>query len=162
MSFGTQANTRTEYITFDVVDLYYPYNAILGRGFTTKFNAALHMAYLCMKIPALHGIITVRGSQKEARNIEKAIYRAQRNINAVESADKELEPPDMPRGKTDMADQEETKLIPLEKELPDRKVTISSELSKAEEQVLMETLVRNKDIFAWSASNLQGVSRDII
>jgi hypothetical protein len=59
VSFGTQANARTEYITFDGVDLYYPYNAILGRGFTTKFNAALHMAYLCKKIPALHGIITV-------------------------------------------------------------------------------------------------------
>ena len=68
----------------------------------------------------------------------------------------------MPRGKTNMADQEETKLIPLEKELPDRKVTISSELSKAEEEELMETLVKNKDIFAWSASDLQGVSRDII
>ena len=26
----------------------------------------------------------------------------------------------------------------------------------------METLVKNKDIFAWSASDLQGVSRDII
>ena len=60
----------------------------------------------------------------------------------------------MPRGKTDMAGQEQTKLIPLEKELPDRKVTISSELSKAEEQELMETLVKNKDIFAWSASDL--------
>jgi len=162
VSFGNQANARTEYITFDVVDLYYPYNAILGRGFTTRFNAALHMAYLCMKIPALHGIITVRGSQKEARNIEKAIYRAQRNINAVESADKELEPPDMPRGKTDMASQEETKVTPLQKELPDRKVTISSELSKAEEEELMQTLVKNRDIFAWSASDLQGVSRDII
>jgi len=147
VSFGTQANARTEYITFDVVDLYYPYNAILGRGFTTKFNIALHMAYLCMKILALHGIITVRGSQKEARNIEKAIYRAQRNINAVESSDKELEPLDMPRGKIDMAGQEETKVTPLEKELPDRKVTISSELSKAEEEELMETLVKNKDIF---------------
>jgi hypothetical protein len=144
VSFGTQANARTEYITFDVVDLYYPYNAILGRGFTTKFNVALHMAYLCMKIPALHGIITVQGSQKEARNIEKAIYRAQRNINVVESADKELEPPDMPKGKIDMADQEETKLIPIEKELPDRKVTISSQLSKAEEQELMETLVKKQ------------------
>jgi hypothetical protein len=59
VSFGTQANARTKYITFDVVDLYYPYNVILGRGFITKFNAALHMAYLCMKIPALHSIITV-------------------------------------------------------------------------------------------------------
>ena len=53
-----------------------------------------------------------------------------------------------------MAGQEQTKLIPLEKDLPDRKVTISSELSKAEEEELMETLVKNKDIFAWSASDL--------
>ena len=102
------------------------------------------MAYLCMKIPALHGIITVRGSQKEARNIEKAIYIAQRNINTVDSAHKELEPPDMPRGKIDMAGQEETKVTPLEKQLPDRKVTISSELSKAEEEELMETLVKKQ------------------
>ena len=43
-----------------------------------------------------------------------------------------------------MAGQEETKVTPLEKELPDRKVTISSELSKAEEEELMETLVKTK------------------
>ena len=61
-----------------------------------------------------------------------------------------------------MTGQEETKVTPLEKELLDRKVTISSELSKVEEEELMETLVKNKDIFAWSASDLQGVSRDII
>ena len=60
----------------------------------------------------------------------------------------------MPREKTDMAGQEETKVTPLEKELPDRKVTISSELSKAEEEELMETLVKNKDISAWSAFDL--------
>ena len=28
VSFGGQENARTEYVTFDVVDLYYPYNAI--------------------------------------------------------------------------------------------------------------------------------------
>jgi hypothetical protein len=54
----------------------------------------------------------------------------------------------MPKGETDMAGQEETKLVPLEKELPDRKVTISSKLCKAEEEELMATLVKNKDIFA--------------
>jgi len=59
-------------MTFDVVDRYYPYNAIFGRGFANKFNAAIHMGYLCMKIPALHEIITVHGSQKEAKNIERA------------------------------------------------------------------------------------------
>jgi hypothetical protein len=30
VSFGTSENARTEYVTFDVVDLHYPYNAIFG------------------------------------------------------------------------------------------------------------------------------------
>jgi hypothetical protein len=29
-----------------------------------------------MKIPALHGVITVHGSQKKARKIERAIYKS--------------------------------------------------------------------------------------
>ena len=53
VSFGTAENPRTEYITFDVVDLHYPYNAIFGRWFLNRFNAAAHMGYLCMKILAL-------------------------------------------------------------------------------------------------------------
>jgi hypothetical protein len=76
VSFGGQENVRTEYVTFDVVDHYYPYNAIFGRGFANKFNIAIHMGYLCMKMPALHGIIMIHGSQKEARNIEKVIYKS--------------------------------------------------------------------------------------
>jgi hypothetical protein len=73
-------------VTFDVVDLYYPYNAIFGRGFANKFNIAIHMGYLCMKMSALHGTIIVHGSQKEARNIERAIYKSQGNINSIEAA----------------------------------------------------------------------------
>ena len=61
VSFRGQENTRIEYVTFDVVDLYYPYNAIFGRGFANKFNATFHMCYLCMKMPALHRIIIVHG-----------------------------------------------------------------------------------------------------
>jgi hypothetical protein len=76
VSFEGQENARTEYVTFDIVDLYYPYNAIFGRGFAKKFNTTVHMGYLCMKMPALHDIITAYGSQKEARNIERAIYKS--------------------------------------------------------------------------------------
>jgi hypothetical protein len=65
VSFGGQENARIEYVTFDVVDLYYPYNAIFGRGFANKFNTTIHMGYLCMKMLALHSTITVHGSQKE-------------------------------------------------------------------------------------------------
>ena len=84
-----------------------------------------------MKMPALHGIIIVHGSQKEARNIERAIYKSQRNINSVEAArSNSPEPPDMPKGKTDLKDQEETKSVPLEDIVLDRKITIGAYLSK--------------------------------
>jgi len=76
VSFEGQENARTKYVTFDVVDLYYPYNAIFERGFANKFNTTIHMGYLCMKMSALHGTITVHDSQKEERNIERAIYKS--------------------------------------------------------------------------------------
>jgi hypothetical protein len=70
VSFGTPQNPRTEYITFHVVDILYPYNAIFGRGLLKTFEAALHLEYLCLKVLATFNIITVFSSQKEARNIE--------------------------------------------------------------------------------------------
>jgi hypothetical protein len=83
-----------------VVDLHYPCNAIFRRGFLNKFNMAIHMGYLCMKISALHGVITVRESQKEARNNERTIYKSFRNINSMDSIQKEvLQPLDMLKGK---------------------------------------------------------------
>ena len=141
VSFGDSGNAKIEYTTFDVVDLHYPYNAIFGRGFLNKFNAAIHMGYLCMKIPALHGVITVHGSQKEARNIKRAIYKSFRNINSVDSAHKKVpQPPDMPKGKTDLADQEEMKCIRLEEAVPDRKIIIAATLSEEDELQLLNTL----------------------
>jgi hypothetical protein len=55
VSFGTLSNARIEYITFDVVDMSYPYNAIFRRGLLNTFDAALHSPYLCLKIPATQG-----------------------------------------------------------------------------------------------------------
>ena len=68
----------------------------------------------------------------------------------------------MPKEKTDLKDQEETKTLPLEDAVLDRKVTIEGNLSKEEEAKLIENLAKNKDVFAWLASDLKGVSRDII
>ena len=59
----------------------------------------------------------------------------------------------MPKGKTDLADQEETKAIPLEQAILDRKVIIGANLSEEEELELMETLAKNKDIFAWPSTS---------
>jgi hypothetical protein len=46
--------------------------------------------------------------------------------------------------------------------MPDRAVTIGAHLSLEEENELIQFLNKNKDVFAWSAKDLQGVDRDII
>jgi hypothetical protein len=71
VSFRTVQNAKTEYLSFDVVEMYYPYNGILGRGFLNKFEAVIHQAYLCVKIPATQGVITIWGHQNDGRNLER-------------------------------------------------------------------------------------------
>ena len=65
----------------------YPYNAIMGQGSLNAFEAILHPAYLCMKIPSEQGPIAIHESQEAARRAEgngtdsKAIH----NIDEVEA-----------------------------------------------------------------------------
>jgi hypothetical protein len=73
ISFGTPQKPRTEYITFNMVNMLYPYNVIFERGLLNNLKAALHSGYLCFKIPATFSIITVFGNQKEARSIERGL-----------------------------------------------------------------------------------------
>jgi len=46
----------------------------------------------------------------------------------------------MPKEKIDLADQEETKYVPLEEAVPDRKVIIAATLSRDEEVQLLNVL----------------------
>jgi hypothetical protein len=80
VSFGDLDNARTETLIFDVVDIYHPYLAFFGRGFINKFDAVIRHQFLCMKILAPKGVITVFGDQQEARNIEKGHTPGQANV----------------------------------------------------------------------------------
>jgi hypothetical protein len=57
--FGTQANYRTEFIQFEVVDFETSYHAILGRLALAKFMAIPHYPYLLLKMPGPHGILSL-------------------------------------------------------------------------------------------------------
>jgi hypothetical protein len=70
VTFDFVHNTRTEQVVFEIVDMEYPYNAIIGRGTLNAFEAILHPAYLCMKIPSEQGPIAVHRSQEAARRAE--------------------------------------------------------------------------------------------
>jgi hypothetical protein len=164
VSFGDLDNTRTETLTFDVVDIYHPYLAIFGRGFMNKFDALIRQQFLCMKIPAPKGVITVFGDQQEARNIEKGHTPGQTNVYQLKSSEERKEPYEEPKRdkeKIEIAADGETKKVYLD-DMPDRAVTIGAHLNPEEEKELIQFLNKNKDVFAWSAKDLQGVDRDII
>jgi hypothetical protein len=117
-----------------------------------------------MKIPAPKGVITVFGDQQEARNIEKDHTPGQANVYQLKIAEERKEPyEEAKRGKEkiEIAADGETKKVYLD-DMPDRAVTIGANLNPEEEKELIQFRNRNKDVFAWSAKDLQGVDKDII
>jgi hypothetical protein len=164
VSFGDLDNVRTVTLTFDVVDIYHPYLAIFGRGFMNKFDVFIKQQFLCMKIPAPKGVITVSDDQQEARNIEKGHTPGQTYIYQLNSPEEETKPyyeAKRDKEKIKIAADGETKKVYLD-DMPDRVVTIGAHLTPEEENELIRFLNKNKDVFAWSSKDLQGVDRDII
>jgi hypothetical protein len=143
----------------------YPYNAIMGRGSINKFEAAIHGLYLCMKIPGPQGAITVYGNQQATRNIERDFVPGQRNVHFL-TAQREVpasaSPTDKEHDKAQLQSNDGTKTVPLDQATPKQTVTISEDLTSHDEERLLCCLSKNKDIFAWSALDLVGVSRSII
>jgi hypothetical protein len=52
--------------------------------------------------------------------------------------------------------------VALDPRVPDRFVCIGAEMSSKEKAKLLQFLDKNSDVFAWSTSNLVGVSREVI
>jgi hypothetical protein len=151
VSFGDLENARTESLTFDVVDIYHPYLAIFGRGFMNKFDAVIRQQFLCMKMPAPKGVITVFDNQQEARNIEKDHTPGQTNVYQLKAADERketYEEPKRDKEKNEIAAEDETKKVYLDN-MPDRAVIIGANLSAEEDSELIRFLNRNKDVFSW-------------
>ena len=84
VTFDDQTNSRTEHITFDVVDMLYNYNAIFGLGVTNIFSVVLHPGYLCMKLPSARGVIVVYGNQDIARIAEETAAPGQKNVHNLD------------------------------------------------------------------------------
>jgi hypothetical protein len=151
-------NTRTEQVVFDIVNMEYPYNAIIGRGMLNAFEAILYPTYLCMKIPSEQGLIAVHGSQEAGRRDEgswtdsKAIH----NIDGAEACQQYKHK----REKAASADQPKPML--LCEDIADQRVQLGSQLSGEQEKTLLRFLFNNKDVFSWTANILCGVNRDVI
>jgi hypothetical protein len=52
VTFGTEENFRTEYLSFEVADFKSSYHAILGRPMLARFMAVPHYTYLVLNMRA--------------------------------------------------------------------------------------------------------------
>jgi hypothetical protein len=168
VSFDTPQNPRIEYITFDMVDMLYPYNAIFGTGLLNTFEAALHSGYLCLKILATFGVISIFGSQKEARNIEQDFAPSHKNVHFLreETEHQQTKWPTNKEAPTKFKKAIEAEgdflKVALDPRLPDRDICLGTKIGPEEQAELLAFLNKNSDIFTWSTSDLIGVSREII
>ena len=156
VTFGEGAAQRTRAITFDVVDINYPYKAIFGRNTLVKFTAVIHQSYLCMKLPTAGGIVTVFGNQEEVRRCEDNASTANKNVHIIETPDEDNEAAssEEPEKSGGVSPAEHAKKVPLCEDVPDRMVIIKKGLEEAEESRLIQFLRNNQDVFAWSSSDL--------
>jgi hypothetical protein len=70
--FSEKDNHHREPIWFKEVDLNNPYHALLGRPALAKFMVVPHYAYLKMKLPGPHGVITITGCYKKSIECARA------------------------------------------------------------------------------------------
>jgi hypothetical protein len=158
VTFGYVHNTRTEQVVFDIIDMEYLYNAIIGRGTLNAFKEILYPAYLCMKIPSEQGPIAIHGSQEAARRI-KGSWTDSKAIHNIDGA-KACQQYKHKREKAASADHPKPML--LCEDIADQRVLLGSQLSDEQEKTLIRFLFNNKDVFAWTANDLCGVNRDVI
>jgi sRNA-binding regulator protein Hfq len=179
LSFDAAPNARSEQVTFDIVDMVYPYNTIMGRGSINKFEAAIHGLYLCMKIPGPQGAITVYGNQQAARNIERDFVPGQRNVHCL-TTQREVPEATRPTAnkheKAQLQSNDGTKTVPLDQAMPKQTVIISEDLTSHDEERLafcrsrrwtphIDAMVINCSVAGWDLHKVlvdNGSQADII
>jgi hypothetical protein len=169
ISFGTLQSPQTEYITLDVIDMHYTYNAIFRRGWLNTFEAALHSGYHCLKIPATFIVISVFDSQKDARNIKHVFVPSHKNVHFLREESEQYQQHACPinvealtKFKKAIKTDGDFKKVALDHRVPHRAVLLGTETSLEEHAELLSFLDKNNDVYAWGTSDLIGVSRDII
>jgi hypothetical protein len=87
-----------------------------------------------------------------ARDIELGVAPGQRNVHHLEV---DTQPPPI-KEKINIEEDCQVKKVLLDKHMPDKMVTICATLDEQEEKELLEFSCKNKDVFAWLASDLWG------
>jgi hypothetical protein len=111
----------------------------------------------------------VFGSQQDAKNIEKGFVPDHKNVHFLceeseqhNTSTSHHKAEALAKYKKAIEAEGEFKKVPLDVRVPDRTVCIDTEASQQEQAELLAFLDKNNNVFAWSTSDLVGISRDVI
>ncbi|GAV92351.1 hypothetical protein CFOL_v3_35730, partial [Cephalotus follicularis] len=154
----TPCQTQVE-MTFPVVDTPSPYNAIVGRPGLNLLEAIVSTRHLVVKFPTRFGVGEIRGDQQEARRCYKTAISDKGKGKVLPIANVELRgdvEPEHPQPIEDVLQ------VPVEEGKNEKVFQVGSQLEEAEKGELITFLRENKDVFAWSAEEVPGISPDVM
>ncbi|VFQ98405.1 unnamed protein product [Cuscuta campestris] len=157
---GDGAHKAKLKMEFMVVSINCAHNMILGRPGLEDLECVISPYYLCMKFPTPCGIGVARGDQKLARScyvrITKKLPRDETLVVHAQEEMRKLEA----RPKVEPA--EEVEEVPLDPQIPERKVKVGASLTTSQRRHLVEVLAAYRVIFAWGPGDMPGVDPKII
>jgi hypothetical protein len=71
ITFGTRENFYTENLQFEVTNFETMYNAFLGQPTLSMFMVIPRYTYFVLKMPGLHGVISIRGDIKRGFDCDR-------------------------------------------------------------------------------------------
>jgi len=161
----TVARGVRQLTNFLVVDKKAPFNAILGRPWLHVMKAVRSTYHQCIKFPSNKGIAVVYGSQRSSRKYYMGSYehikKADPVVLMIEDKLAEMKPvrssdPSQCGPQKSMITQ-----VCIDESDPKWCVGIGQDLDPAIREDLITFHKENKDSFAWSSANLQGISLEV-
>jgi hypothetical protein len=172
VTFGTEENFRTEYLSFKVTNFKSSYHAIIGHPMLARFMAIPHYTYLVLKMLAPRRVLTVYDDlivsfKCNNKDLEIATTNACFDALAImvaeakKVASTDLTIPEQKRTETALVATPATKKVYLGLADPAKMVVIGDYLGEKSELALTSFLQYNADIFAWTPSDMPGVPREL-
>ncbi|XP_074565166.1 uncharacterized protein LOC141821717 [Curcuma longa] len=157
ISLGEEPTRRTRYSFFTIVDVPSSYNVILGRPTLSVFSTAVSTYHQMIKFPVGDLVGEARGNQMTARRCYVDAVRTEaRKARQIQGAEVHSVQ-EVPNPHTS-AEKELLQVCPAR---PETTVQVAAELLAELKAEMVDCLLRNQDVFAWTSTDLTGVAPSV-
>ncbi|XXG88760.1 hypothetical protein AAC387_Pa12g0933 [Persea americana] len=168
ISLRVQIGGASRQVDFLVVDVPSPYNVIMGKTWLDGMEAVPSTRHQKLKFPLENpsswtDVITIKSDQHMARQYLMSVLLGEAESSQVHVAelDREAELGDVGRApaQKSIEDLTEVRIHPAD---PDRLFLIGSQLPEPEKTQLLDLLLENREVFAWTPYEIPGIDPAIM